>query len=846
MSDIEPSLASSLADSFPDPIAILDTKGTILWCNSATYEASQLTPDEVVGHRFTKLTNLRARDIPRFVKTFASILRGTEIDPMKIEWKRKDGTLVQSEARIKTIELTNGKKVIQVITRDISNLKSAELAAREERDRAQQYLDVAGMIIVALDISGNITMLNRYGCDKLGISLKDAIGRSWFDEFVPESHRKRTKEEFNRILAKGSSIDTYENPIKTKKGEERFIRWHNSILRDEEGVVVGTLSSGEDITDYKIVEVALRESEEKHRLFFQNARVSLFRTDIETGMVLECNVMGAQLFGYSTPEDLEGQVKVSNHYANPEDRKKLIEELEKNGEVRSYLLQLARVDGSEIWVEISSVPYPEQRYLESVVIDVTDRHMAEEAVKASETRYRELIENLPAGVGIADLDERILMVNAEFCRILGYSRDEAIGLNVLDTIAPEDHETIISQTEERKTGKSSTYDATAIRKDGSRIRIGISAVPHRNNEGEIDGTIGLFLDVTESKRVQEELMVSEKRYRDLIAQLPLGIAIANQDEVVELANKAMAEILREDLTNLINTNMLDYIDPRYLDELKAQNERRGEGESSTYDIEMIRTDNQNRHIRIFAAPRYEADGSISGSVGIFEDISEQKLLESIRIQQEREIELYGSLLRHDLRNDLGLILSYVEAVQMLMEDPSEEVLSFTEAAIATVERMANLLKGFGRPQEVREVDLVEFIEEIATETQEAESGLKIAILPKDTKEKIRITAGGLLAMVLMNLFRNSSQHAGSNAKVTVRVERKDDHVEIIVVDNGPGIPEDLRDNLFQRGVSSKGEAGGLGLYLSREIMQKSGGSLTLMQSEVGKGATFQILIPLQD
>jgi len=149
---------------------------------------------------------------------------------------------------------------------------------------------------------------------------------------------------------------------------------------------------------------------------------------------------------------------------------------------------------------------------------------------------------------------------------------------------------------------------------------------------------------------------------------------------------------------------------------------------------VIRKDGLRRNIRISAAPNIDSLGEIIGSVGVFEDITEQQRNEAIRFQQEQEIDFYGSLLRHDLANDLGLILRYVEAVQMLMDSPNEEVMSFLNSALATVDRMAALLKSFGRPQEI---DIVEFIKGVAEEAQEAEKGLQVLVSYKKGTNNIQ-------------------------------------------------------------------------------------------------------------
>ncbi|MCD6215420.1 MAG: PAS domain S-box protein [Candidatus Desulfofervidus sp.] len=144
--------------------------------------------------------------------------------------------------------------------------KQVEEEIRKERDRLQKYLDVAGVIIVTLNKQGEITLINRKGCEILGYPKRALIGKNWFDTCIPERFRSKTREAFQQIIAGNlQASEYYENPILTHSGEERIIAWHNTILTDKSGNPIGTLSSGEDITQRKQAEeqikAALKEKE---------------------------------------------------------------------------------------------------------------------------------------------------------------------------------------------------------------------------------------------------------------------------------------------------------------------------------------------------------------------------------------------------------------------------------------------------------------------------------------------------------------------------------------------------------------------------------------------------------
>ena len=146
------------------------------------------------------------------------------------------------------------------------NLKQSEAVIRNERDRAQRYLDVAGVTIIVLNTDQTVALINKKGCEILDYEESEIIGKKWFDNFLPERDRDRTRSVFVELIAERiEPIKYFENYVLTKDNKERLIAWHNSILRDNDRKIIATLSSGEDITERKQAEDALRESERKLR-----------------------------------------------------------------------------------------------------------------------------------------------------------------------------------------------------------------------------------------------------------------------------------------------------------------------------------------------------------------------------------------------------------------------------------------------------------------------------------------------------------------------------------------------------------------------------------------------------
>lgn len=144
---------------------------------------------------------------------------------------------------------------------EINERQKAEDTIRTEKERARQYLDIMGGILVALDAGGRITLINRKGCSILGREEYEIMGMDWFEIAIPETIRGEIRSTFARIMS--GNIDTveyYENPVINKAGTERLIAWNNTIIKNPSGKPIGTLSSGTDITERRQAEESLRET----------------------------------------------------------------------------------------------------------------------------------------------------------------------------------------------------------------------------------------------------------------------------------------------------------------------------------------------------------------------------------------------------------------------------------------------------------------------------------------------------------------------------------------------------------------------------------------------------------
>lgn len=186
----------------------------------------------------------------------------------------------------------------------VEERRQAELAMLRANNKLRKYLDVAGVMVVALDSEGRVELINRKGAEVLGYRESEILGKNWFASFLPERVRGETGMIFSMLITSaGGSEDSegyFENPVLTRGGGERTILWHNSVLK-EGGRAIGTLSSGEDITERKVTEKALKESEARYRLVHNTAFDGIIIADFHD-RIIDCNESAARIFGFSRDE----------------------------------------------------------------------------------------------------------------------------------------------------------------------------------------------------------------------------------------------------------------------------------------------------------------------------------------------------------------------------------------------------------------------------------------------------------------------------------------------------------------------------------------------------------------
>ena len=305
----------SVSEQSPNMIFI-NNRGRVVYANQKSADVMGYTREEFYapGFDFTKL--IAPESAGQIKAVYAGHGRGEEVEPYGYTLITKDGRRIESIITTKLIEYGGTKAILGIVT-DITERVKADRALREEKERSQTYLALAGVMLVALDTAGSITLLNRRACQVLGVAETEALGCNWFDNYVPERSRAQVRATFAALMERNlEPAEYYENPVLTTSGEERLIVWRNALLRDQQGRPTGTLSSGEDVTERERLARAAEETADELRAVLDNSPGAI-AAECE-GTLVYANQRFVQMFGYESPEQVVG--RPAGEFDAPEDR----------------------------------------------------------------------------------------------------------------------------------------------------------------------------------------------------------------------------------------------------------------------------------------------------------------------------------------------------------------------------------------------------------------------------------------------------------------------------------------------------------------------------------------------
>jgi PAS domain S-box-containing protein/putative nucleotidyltransferase with HDIG domain len=609
----------------------------IVWTIDADCIVRKMSPsvERVLGY---KPRDLIGRPISDLVKIFVPesteramtetglVLNGGTIRASVYSLVAKDGAVKYGEISGSPI-LSNGKIVGMVsVVRDITERKQMEEALENERTLLRSLIDNVPDRIYAKDSEGLFMICNEALVRRMGkTSMTEIVGKSDFD-FLPPELAQRFHADEQAVIRSGTPIINREEPLATEDG--KATRWNLATkvpLLDKQGNRIGVVGVGREITDLKLAAEALRESEEKYRLLFNNAGEAILV--IQGGVLKFVNPATVMLTGYSEEALLS---KPFTEFIYPEDREMVFEQYRKRmrGEdvPSTYAFRAVTQGGSVKWAEIRAtlVTWEGKPATLNFLSDVTEHKRAEEALRESEEKYRSIFEHSQDAILLSRPDGAILDANRSACEMFGRSADElrAVGRNgLVDITDPR----LQAALEERARMGRARAEITMIRANGDKFIADIASTIFTDIDGQ-QKTSMIIRDITERNRAEEALRKSEARFRSYF-ELPLiGIAITSPKKGWLEVNDRVTDILGYSWEELREKTWAELTYPEDLDADVEQFNRVLAGEIDSYmlDKRFVRKDGDVIWVSLAAGCVRKQDGTVDYFVVIIEDISSRK------------------------------------------------------------------------------------------------------------------------------------------------------------------------------------------------------------------------------
>jgi len=469
--------------------------------------------------------------------------------------KKKDGSVFPVEIAASSFTLKN-RKVLCGVIRDITERKETEEALRKNEAMLRSIFDSSPNAITVTDLNGTILECNQMTLEIHGCSSKDEILGKNAAEFIAEEDHGRAAENMRKTLEQGF-IKNVEYTLVTKGGQPFPGELSASVMTDSSGNPTGFVAVTGDITERKRAEEALRKSEAKFRYIFDSGMIGIIYWNLE-GNITDANEAFLNMVGYTKEELLTGKASWKNmtppEYSDLE--AKAIEEIVQRGIITPYEKEYIRKDGRRIPIILGAAKLEEYGGTGvGFVLDITDHKRAEEALRASEERYRALVSNIPGAVFRCDENWMIHFISDAIQEITGYPPSDFVGDKVrgyASIMHPEDVkmvEEIASDCLGRKIPIEVEYRVVCV--DGSLRWVHDRSQGVFNERGELVWIDGVVLDITERKRAEEEL----RKFKIISDRAGHGIATTDLEGNLLYLNESFAKMHGYTPEELIGRNL---------------------------------------------------------------------------------------------------------------------------------------------------------------------------------------------------------------------------------------------------------------------------------------------------
>lgn len=769
------------------------------------------------------------------------------------------------------------KEGLSIFFHDVTDRKKAELELQETERRFREMLEKVKLIVVLLDLEGHVTFCNEFLLQLTEYTRDEVLGCDWFAKFIPDV-RPDVKEIFLQGLSQGELVSSFENQIRTKSNNARFIHFTNTIMRDSQGKIIGTASLGEDITNNKQEEQKLRELQDLFFKAFHVGPAGMTITRISDGKFINANASFCKMFEFDLDEVI-GHTSTELNMWTSEERKKLIQKQIESGGLNNFELIAQSKSGNPINLLFSSreLDINEESCHLTTLIDITDQKRTEDLLRKSEKRFKLLFEHSTSGIVICQLvrdgtgkaiDYIYLQANESLYRHVGIKPKEVLGKLGSEVVSREETAILVEKFDMVvKTGIPHEYQQY-LPTFNKTIDMQIVHL-------EEDFFAVVFFDVTERIQLEENLRLSESKYKLISENAYDWIYWISPDLTFRYCSPSCERItgysVQEFTSNprliekIVHPDDAEMLHKMFIDIKKE--------DRNDLEFRIIAKNGNVRWISHSYKQIFAQDGEYLGQRGTNRDVTDRKKAqeEIIRLNAEleerviqrtsqltmanKELESFSYSVSHDLRAPLRAISGFASIIaRRHRPDLNEEGQHYVDNIVLASERMGFLIDDLltysrlGR-EGIRHLPipltrvLIDIVKNFQNRIDESHGRITIA-------ESFPTIIGDqtLVDQIFTNLLENAITYHKTNIPPKVNVDWKVNGNDVIVTvcDNGIGIPPEFLEkvfNMFQR-LHSEDEYPGTGIGLAnvKKSVELLGGSVWV-ESKVGEGSNFFIRLP---
>jgi PAS domain S-box-containing protein len=822
----------------------------VLFINSRVTDLTGYTHDELMGMDIWDLVHLDDR--ARMQESGRRRISGSILPP------NFTGRIIQKGGEVRDCEFFISRIVYQDqpallgIIRDITEQKREEDIVRESEKKYQTLAELLPQMIFEIDLDFMVTYANWHTLTSLGFTNLDIENRVNALSFIAPSQHQAVKETVKKFLD-GVPLEPHEYTV-VRKDKSTFpaIIYSAPVYRNRK--LVGFRGVAVDISARKIMEDALRESEEKFRGMAERSSDLIIILNKEMSPTYVSP--SARIIVGFDPEELVGKppefAKATIFSKTGPELMNAVRSTMSGLPVENVELSLTKKDKIPVIVSMCAVPVLHDGILEGAQVtmrDITGQRKTEIALRESEVKFRSFVENASEIVFSLTPEGFFSYISPNCTELLGYDPGDVIGKPSSVFIHPDDYprnQELFRQSV--RTGKKTRgLEYRVQHSDGSWRWYSQSISPVYNDGGNVIAVNGICHDITDRKLAESELkksqfLLSEAMDMAHMADWELDVltgvftfndrfyALYGTTAEREGGYQMPAEVYAREFTHPDDQHMVG-------EEIAKALSAPDSGYFALREHRIIRREGEVRDILVRIRVTKDAEGRTTRAHGANQDITDRKRAEEALRQANKKLNLLSGITRHDINNQLLALNGFVSLLHHHIPEPSctKYFSRITEASrnIAEMIRFTREYEKIGTGTPVWQ-DLTAMINTTGKGFIPGQVAIKT-----DFPAATEIFADPMLGRVFFNLLDNAVRHGERVTEIHVTTYRSKENLVIVWEDNGIGIAADDKERIFERGF---GKNTGLGMFLVREILSLTG--ITILENgEQGRGARFEMTVP---